>query len=50
MGKGSFLNQKLGKRTTRRIALLKSGFKAQQSQTPHPKRASGPSAPRAKNT
>jgi len=34
MGKGRFLNQKLGKRTSRRIDLLKSGAKAQQLPSP----------------
>ena len=34
MAKGGFLNQKLGKRTSRRIELLKSGFKAQKAALP----------------
>ncbi|HEY6290316.1 MAG TPA: hypothetical protein VI455_01985 [Terriglobia bacterium] len=33
MGKGRFLNQKLGKRTSRRLNLLKSGVKAHQRLT-----------------
>jgi hypothetical protein len=31
MGKGRFLNQKLGKRTSRRLDLLKSGTRAAQA-------------------
>lgn len=31
MGKGRFLNQKLGKRTSRRLGLLKSAFPAKRS-------------------
>jgi hypothetical protein len=31
MGKGRFLNQKLGKRTSRRLDLLKSRFRTTQS-------------------
>ncbi|HXJ94844.1 MAG TPA: hypothetical protein VMT20_18530 [Terriglobia bacterium] len=34
MGKGRFLNQKLGKRTSRRIDLAKSGFSTQKSGQP----------------
>lgn len=49
MGKGRFLNQKLGKRTSRRIDLLKSGVKAQKPEAPRPSRAPGPGVPRAKD-
>lgn len=31
MGKGRFLNQKLGKRMSRRVSLLKSAFPASQA-------------------
>jgi hypothetical protein len=31
MGKGRFLNQKLGKRTSRRVGLLKSAFHTSQA-------------------
>lgn len=31
MAKGRFLNQKLGKRTTRRLGLLKSAFRTRQA-------------------
>ena len=34
MGKGRFLNQKLGKRTSRRMDLVKSGARAAQSSSP----------------
>ena len=34
MGKGRFLNQKLGKRTSRRMGLLKSGTRAAQPGSP----------------
>jgi hypothetical protein len=30
MGKGRFVNQKLGKRTSRRLGLVKLGFSAQK--------------------
>lgn len=31
MGKGRFVNQKLGKRTSRRVNLMKSGFRTDQT-------------------
>jgi hypothetical protein len=37
MTKGRFLNQKLGKRTTRKIALLKSRIQGQGFKTQAPK-------------
>lgn len=37
MGKGRFLNQKLGKRTSRRLGLLKSTVR--EAQTAHPPQA-----------
>ena len=37
MSKGRFLNQKLGKRTTRKIALLKSRIQGQGFKTQAPK-------------
>ena len=36
MGKGRFLNQKLGKRTSRKLGLLKSRLAVQQTRNPSP--------------
>jgi len=51
MGKGRFLNQKLGKRTSRRVDLLKSGFKAAQKlESSRLARARKAGTPRVKDT
>jgi len=48
MGKGRFLNQKLGKRTSRRVDLLKSVARVQQPQSPRGARKSKAVDSRAK--